>query len=348
MFRVGRPARIQTSAGASETSRRGHEFLVRQSMSSLKPWTSRALEAAGVYSLVWAAIAAFQPGAMQSALGLGTVEPSAVWFALLSAVALGGGMLLIAATDPPRFWPFVLLLAVAKSSSFAGGLLLLWRGEFAGRALLLASAGDLVWAGVLGAVLLAVHEGSLDRKRCVSSEILQLALRTRTNVGVSLEELSRLSPILLVFLRHSGCMFCREALADLAARRREIEANSTRLVLVHMGTGVQGDRLFARYGLEHMTRIDDPRRSLYRAFGLPRGTIGMFLSPRFWARSFQAVVLGRHRMGRFTGDPFQMPGAFLLYYGQLVRCYRHQSPADRPDYIALVTGASYAAEEFRG
>jgi peroxiredoxin len=317
-------------------------------MSSLKPWTSWALEAAGIYSLVWAAIAALQPGAMQTWLGLGAVQPLAVWFALLCAVALGGSVLLIAAADPPRYWPFILLSFVAKSGAFAGTVLFVWRGEFARRSLLLASAGDLVWAAILAAVLLAVHEGTLDRRRCVSSEILGLALRTRTNVGASLDELSRLSPILLVFLRQSGCMFCREALADLAVRREEIEANGTRLVLVHMGTEEQGARLFARYGLEHATRVDDPRRSLYRAFGLPRGTMGMFLSPRLWARSFQAIVLGRNLMGRFTGDVFQMPGAFLLYYGQLVRCYRHQNPSDRPDYMALVTGASHTAEEFRG
>jgi peroxiredoxin len=317
-------------------------------MSSLKPWTSWALQAAGAYSLVWAAVAALQPGAMQTSLGLGPVHPPVVWFALLCAFALGGSVLLIAAADPSRYWPFILLSAVAKCGAFTGTLLLVWKGEIPRRTLALASAGDLVWAVVLGAVLLAVHEGTLGRRRCVSSEILGLALRTRTNVGVSLEELSRLSPVLLVFLRHSGCMFCREALADLAVRRKEIEANGTRLVLVHMGTEEQRVRLFARYGLEHATRIDDPRRSLYRAFGLPRGTIGMFLSPRLWARSFQAAILGRNLMGRFTGDVFQMPGAFLLYYGQLVRCYRHQSPSDRPDYMALVTGAAYAAEEFRG
>jgi len=193
-----------------------------------------------------------------------------------------------------------------------------------------------------------VHEATLGKRRCVSSEILRLALRTRTNVGLSLEELSRLSPILLVFLRQSGCMFCREALADLARKRREIGANGTRLVLVHMGTEEEGSQFFARYGLQDEARIDDPRRTLYRAFGLPRGTIGMFLSPTLWVRTFQAVVLGRNLVGPLTGDVFQLPGAFLLYYGELVRCFRHQSPSDRPDYLAIVTGASYAAEEFRG
>lgn len=317
-------------------------------MSSLKPWTSPALKAAGVYSLAWAVIAVLQPGAVQTLLGLGSVNPPAVWFGLLGAIALGGLALLIAATDPSRYWPLIMLCAVWKSGALAASLLLFWQGALERRALVLSAADGALWSGVLGAVLLAVHQGTLSRKRCGSPEILGLALRTRTSVGVSLDELSRLSPILLVFLRPAGCMFCREALSDLAGKRKEIEANGTRLVVIHMGTEEQGNRLFARYGLEHTTRIDDPRRTLYRAFGLPRGTIGMFLSPWLWVRCFQAAVLDRNLMGRFTGDFLQMPGVFLLYYGQLVRCHRHQSPADRPDYVALVTGVAYAAEEFRG
>jgi peroxiredoxin len=317
-------------------------------MSSLKPWTSWALKAAGVYSLAWAAIAVLEPGAVQTLLGLGAVHPPAAWFGLLGAIALGGFALLIAAADPSRYWPLILLCAVWKSGALAVSLVLFWQGSLVRRALILSAADGALWSAALGVVLLAVHQGALSQRRCGSTEILGLALRTRTNAGVSLDELSRLSPILLVFLRSAGCMFCREALSDLAGQHKEIEANGTRLVLVHMGTEEQGSRLLARYGLEHVTRIDDPRRTLYRAFGLPRATIGMFLSPWVWVRCLQAAVLDRNLVGRFTGDFLQMPGVFLLYYGELVRCHRHQSPADRPDYMALVTGVAYAAEEFRG
>lgn len=317
-------------------------------MNRLKPWTSRALLASGVYHLAFSAAAALQSSAIQAWLGFGPVHPIAAWFALVGATALGGAALLIAAADPARHWAVVALAVTAKAGVFAGTLVLVWRSELPVRALVFSGFNDALWMVVLGAVLLAAHEAALERRRCVSSEILGLALRTRTNEGDSLDELCHLSPLLLVFLRHSGCMFCREALADLAAKRREFEANGTRLVLVHMETEEQGARLFARYGLEHVDSIGDPRRSLYRAFGLPRGPLSMFFSPNTMLRGFQAAILGGHGAGRFTGDVFQLPGAFLLYYGQLVRCYRHQSIADRPDYVALVTGHSYAAEEFSG
>jgi hypothetical protein len=28
-----------------------------------------------------------------------------------------------------------------------------------------------------------------------------------------------------------------------------------------------------------------------------------------------------------------MPGVFLLFHGTILRCYRHQSAADRPNYV---------------
>jgi peroxiredoxin len=315
-------------------------------MNSLKPWTSRALAAAGIYELAWAAAAALRGSVIQGWMGLGPVQPEAAWLALVGAVALGGTALLIAASDPARHWLIVAISAAARAGAFAGTLFLLWQGRLPQRSLYLSAADNLPWVAVLATVLFAAHEAALGRRRCGSSEILGLALRTRTNAGVTLDELSRLSPVLLVFLRHSGCMFCREALTDLAGKRRQIEANGTRLVLVHMGSEEQGARFFAKYGLEHATRISDPRRTLYRAFGLPRATLGMFFNPKLVLRGFQAAVLGRNGFGRFTGDVFQLPGAFLLYYGELVRCYRHQNISDRPDYVALVTGHSYAAEEF--
>jgi hypothetical protein len=43
-------------------------------------------------------------------------------------------------------------------------------------------------------------------------------------------------PLFLVFLRHFGCTFCREAVADLAEKREAIAAKGVPLAFVHMGT----------------------------------------------------------------------------------------------------------------
>jgi hypothetical protein len=62
----------------------------------------------------------------------------------------------------------------------------------------------------------------------------------------------------------------------------------------------------------------------------------MLFGPKVWWRGFQAGVLNRHGAGRLQGDGFQMPGVFLVFHGQILRSFRHQSAADRPDYTYFV------------
>ncbi len=41
-------------------------------------------------------------------------------------------------------------------------------------------------------------------------------------------------------------------------------------------------------------------------------------------------------MGAISGNPFQMPGAFVLHCGRSVGGFQHESASDRPDYAKLV------------
>jgi len=54
-------------------------------------------------------------------------------------------------------------------------------------------------------------------------------------------------------------------------------------------------------------------------------------------RGIQAGIVEGHGLGRLAGDAFQMPGVFLVFHGQVIRSYRHQSTADRPDYLGFAT-----------
>jgi peroxiredoxin len=162
------------------------------------------------------------------------------------------------------------------------------------------------------------------------------ALRdTVTTAGKTLAQLSDERPVLIVFLRHAGCTFCREAAADLAARRAEIQRQGTQIVLVHMGSVKQGHAFFAQYGLDDLPQVSDPGRQLYQAFDLDHGTVGQLLGPRVWWRGFKAGILRGHGVGKWQGDVLQMPGTFLVYRGQIVKAFRHKTAADRPDYAEM-------------
>ena len=140
--------------------------------------------------------------------------------------------------------------------------------------------------------------------------------------------------MLVLFIRHAGCTFCREVLADIQAIRQQLDERSVRLAVVHMSTAQTAESLLARYGLSDSDHFSDPDRRIYKAFQLSRAAWWQLFGPRVWRRGLAALL--RHGQGPIDGDGFQMPGTFVLRDGRVVVAFRHQTAADRPDYLRLV------------
>jgi peroxiredoxin len=164
----------------------------------------------------------------------------------------------------------------------------------------------------------------------------QLMVQMKTQSGHSLLELSCRQPVLLVFLRHFGCTFCREALADIAQQRTNIEARGIKIVLVHMSNNKLAERYFNRYELSGIDHISDPESQYYAGFGLTKGTFNQLFGLKSWVRGFQAGVLEGHFVGNQLGDGFQMPGIFVISEGNIQDKFIHREASDRPDYFSLV------------
>ena len=159
----------------------------------------------------------------------------------------------------------------------------------------------------------------------------------RTQHGDSIAELSRARSVLLVFLRHFGCTFCREALADIAGQRDALTRAGVRVVMVHMTTADVADPYFEKYGLAGVEHVGDEACAHYRSFGLLKGNFNQLFGLRSWVRGFGAGVVQGHGVGyRPLGDGFQMPGAFIVRDGQIAGAYRHRVASDRPDYWELL------------
>jgi peroxiredoxin len=153
--------------------------------------------------------------------------------------------------------------------------------------------------------------------------------------GQSLAELAA-RPLFLVFLRHFGCTFCREAVDTISKRRREIEAGGSRLAFVHLGTEEKAQWFFKPYGLLDVARFSDPEGPLYQAFGLLHWEWRQYLNSESILRMVLAWTHG-HFTGIPAGDIQRMPGAFLMDHGEIQKAFRHKLVSDRPDYVALAT-----------
>jgi len=90
---------------------------------------------------------------------------------------------------------------------------------------------------------------------------------------------------------------------------------------------------FARYGLDGVLSFADPGRALYRAFGLPRGSLGQLFGPGVFLRG--AALLPRYGVGHGAGDKRQMPGAVVYRGGRILARRDSEDIAFRPDYAAL-------------
>jgi len=141
---------------------------------------------------------------------------------------------------------------------------------------------------------------------------------------------------MLVFLRHSGCPFCKQALSDVAEVRDEIEANGVQIVFIHMMKDRNRARsFFARYGLEDLEAISDPDQELYELLGVDQGKLSEFLGPGVWLKGAVCTLWEGHLPGKPQGDVSQLGGVFLIEDGQVLNSQLCQTSADRPDYAAL-------------
>ena len=159
----------------------------------------------------------------------------------------------------------------------------------------------------------------------------------RTESGRTLLELVDASPVLLIFLRHFGCSFCREALDRVSKVRDQLAMRGVRPVFVHLGSPERAKPYFDYYNLSDVERVSNPDASLYAqpVFGLPRTNPFLhFLQPKVWMGWLRSAI-HLYGIGMIHEDAHQMPGVFFLRDRRIVRSFRYRTIADKPDYLKL-------------
>ncbi len=121
-------------------------------------------------------------------------------------------------------------------------------------------------------------------------------------------------PTLLVFLRHLGCLFAQEWLAEIQASGTS-DPSFPAVLYFHLGTKEQGDSFFEPSAPEARA-VADPKRLFSKALGVPSASPIQLLDPRVWACGLRATRQG-HKQGKPVGDPLVMPALFLVEGNQI-------------------------------
>ena len=160
----------------------------------------------------------------------------------------------------------------------------------------------------------------------------------RSGTVSALSDLWAEGPAVLIFLRHIGCTFCREHVAQLDRESARFQQVGAKLGLITVGQPGDTDE-FCRNRLLYpaFVCLSDPDKAAYSAYGLARGSGSELINSHVVSRGFQATLHG-HFLGMPKGDPFQMPGLFIVDRTGIVRyAHRHRDVADNPPNAELFT-----------
>jgi len=147
---------------------------------------------------------------------------------------------------------------------------------------------------------------------------------------------------LLVFLRHFGCLFCRELVKDVRALS-DSDAEFPQVLFFFIATAGEGEKFFRDFWPEARA-VADARR-YYDAFAMSRGSVAsVMMDPRIWIRGIEAL-LKKNTVGIPRGDTLVLPGFFLVENNAIIAVYRSRHSADHPDLVTFSRRASERREE---
>lgn len=171
----------------------------------------------------------------------------------------------------------------------------------------------------------------------ISHEIPSEALaRTVSGVGLApgtLQDQLDDGVYLLVFLRHFGCMFCREALTDIRSAA-DADPNFPRVLFFFQGSATEG-RAFLRRYWPGVRAVADPDQVLYEMFGVRRAGLIEGLGPSVVLGARRRAKAKGHENGPRSGDVWRMPGVFAVLGRKIVWSYKPAHAADHPDFARI-------------
>jgi peroxiredoxin len=145
-------------------------------------------------------------------------------------------------------------------------------------------------------------------------------------------------PVVQVLLRHFGCIFCHQMVADVLAVTPTIASHGGHVVLVGCGT-VEHATKFAKHKRlprEGVTLYCDPGRESYDAIGLEHSYAKTFFSGGARAAYVAARKAG-HRVSGVAGDIAQLGGAFVIAPpARLLYEHRSRFAGDHPSVGAIL------------
>lgn len=123
-------------------------------------------------------------------------------------------------------------------------------------------------------------------------------------------------PIALLFMRYVGCPVCQMETIEYKQQYQALKKAGLEVIMVFQSSL---DNL-QKYSVQEVlpfTTLSDPKGNTYKAYGADWGITG-FLSIKNLSPIVKSLKSG-HRHGKFEGNEFQYPAAFIIDTDRKIR-----------------------------
>jgi len=175
----------------------------------------------------------------------------------------------------------------------------------------------------------------------------EFTYRDRNGAERRLSEEWQAGPAWILWLRHCGCQFYREASGDLSTASAAFAASNLRRVCIVQGSSAEAEALCAADGACD-TCIPDPERRSFALAGLRRANLAevLFPSAELKARRAEAKAAGAKQDWKRTftpgNDAMLLPGAALVDAGVVRHVHIGAHTGDLPKAAELLAIARVA------
>ena len=150
----------------------------------------------------------------------------------------------------------------------------------------------------------------------LAAALAQCSVLDEHRAVVPLKGLWAEHPVVLAFVRHLGCIFCRQQVAGLMKRLPAIESRGATLVVVGPSKPEHIAAFRQATGYAGLLYVDPSLRA-FRTAGLVHGWASTYHPRTVW-KAVRALAQGFRQSGR-QGDVVQQGGTFVLGPGDRLR-----------------------------
>jgi peroxiredoxin len=153
-------------------------------------------------------------------------------------------------------------------------------------------------------------------------------------------------PAVLVFVRHFGCVFCRQMAVDIYRHRHQFDEADVELAVIGHGSPAHAADFRKQQNVD-LPLLVDPDRKVYELAGAKVATLNELIGPRQIMRGLKATIMSRLKQGsvavhqgKIIGHAAQLGGVLVIAPDGSVR-YAHlsQESGDNPPAREILAAA---------